>query len=397
VWVKLKELCVAYGAEITLIRGNITVRPVRSNNAIELNNITESWTVENSDLAQQVEVYYYNSDYRAGELVYPSGGWNQDVTVYTVDALQTIEVNIPVDVTITSIVQPTIQTTVAKDGVGSVYCVVGNEGEPILPADWTRDGGSITVAIGEDKESLDVTIVGAGGKTAEYAPFRIGVSAGDNDYYSSLRVLGDGTHFRRESIIVPTGADATVTARLIGATVDNRFISTLSQAQSIALDVASKWASPSQVIRIDRAMISAPTDGESSAYDYATFAEFDAYAAANGITTFTQFDTAWSGQTFAQFDNYWFELVDDQFAFQVFGNANGSRIQFRRAMYRIRQIDISESNVRYTAEADTTIGDFDESAGVAMTFTQFDTLYAGLTFQDFSLIPLPTVAPEYDR
>lgn len=395
-WTKIKELCVTVGAEVTLIRGNVVFRPVRTNNAIELNNISESWTVNNIDLAQEVEVFYYNTELKTNELVYPAGGWNEDVTVYTIDAGQTLEVNIPVDVSITSIVQPTAQAFVSKTETASMYSVVGNEGLPIQPSQWVSDGGSLLVEIGEDRKSLDVIIVGADGDSAKYAPYRIAVSSGPSDYYSSLRVNGTGIHFKKESIKAPTGADDTVTAREVGVTVDNMFVATKSQAQSLALDVASKWASPVRTININRAVISAPSDGQSSAYDYATFAQFDAYAAANGITTFAQFDTAWAGQTFSQFDQYWFDLVDDQFEFQVFGNANGARIQFRRAIYRIRTIQISESNVNYMAEADTTIGDFDTSAA-GMTFSDFDTSYAGLTFQDFSLIPLPVVKPEYDR
>jgi hypothetical protein len=396
VWTKIKELCVTLGVEVTQIRTGIVFRPVRSNIAVELNNVTESWTISNSDLAQEVEIYYYNTEYRASSLVYPPGGWNEDVTVYTVDAGQSLEVNIPVDVTIASITAPLAVDSVTREETGSVYSVVGSDGESISAQEWTRDGGFLSVAIGEDQHSLDVVIIGAGGSTSEKAPFRIGMSVGPNDYYSSLRVNGNGTHFKRESIIVPTGADASVTAREVGVNVDNLFVATKQQAQSLALDVASKWASPTRVINIQRAVISAPGDGSTGQYDYATFADFDAYAAANSITTFAQFDSAWSGQTFAQFDNYWFELVDDQFAFQVFGNANGARIQFRRAIYRIRNIQISESTVSYTAEADTTFADFDTSAG-AMTFAQFDTSYTGLTFQDFSLVPLPTVKPEYDR
>lgn len=397
VWSHVKQACISVGAEVTLIRGNITFRPVRSNKAVELNNVTESWTISNTDLAQNVEVAYYNTAWKVDQLVYPAGGWNEDVRVYTVDAGQVITVNIPVDVTIQSIEAPGPVATVSKEETLSGYSVVGNDGTPISPDMWLGNNGLLTVTIGEDQHSLDVTIIGAEGAAAEFAPYRIAVSAGDNEYYSSLRVRGTGMHFTRETVIVPTGADATVTARDVGVTVDNPFIATRAQALNLALDVAARWATPRRTINISKAIISAPTDAESSAYDYATFAQFDAYAAANGITTFAQFDTAWSGKTFAQFDQYWFDLVDDQFAFQIFGNANGARLQFRRAMYRIRSIDISQDAVSYTAEADTTFADFDASAGASMTFAQFDTLYSGLTFNDFALIPLPTVKPEYDR
>ena len=65
-------------------------------------------------------------------------------------------------------------------------------------------------------------------------------------------------------------------------------------------------------------------------------------------------------------------------------------------MYRIRSATTTASGVDYTAEADTTFGDFDDSA-TGMTFADFDAMYAGLTFNDFALIPLANVKPEYDR
>jgi hypothetical protein len=385
-WTKIKELCVSVGAEISLVKGNVVLRPVRSRKALELNNVSESWTVANTELAKQVEVYYYNSQYKTNQLVYPKDGWNQDVTVYTVDAGQTLTVNIPVDVSIVSLQQPVIQNSVARTytGPSSVYAVAGNDGLPIAPAQWTSGGGSLTVAIGADKKSIDVTIVGASGPVARYAPYRIAMSAGPSDYYSSLRIVGTGMHYTQKSIIVPTGADTSATARDVGVTVDNIFVRTYAQAQDIALDVASKWASPQRTINITKVNINKPNETGQS-FDYATIAQFDTE---NAGRTFAQFDAIWSGQTFAQHDAFWYAKVQNDFNFQVFGNANGARIHWRRAYFRIRSASITESQVTYTAEADTTVGDFDANAG-SMTFAQFDTSFAGLTFEDFALIPLP--------
>ena len=398
-WTKIKELCVTYGAEISLVKGNVTVRPVRQRRALEINNISESWTVSNTDIAKEVEIYYYNTEYKTNALVYPAGGWNEDVTVYTVDARQTLEANIPVDVSITSITQPTPQVFVSTTETASVYAVAGNDGIPIQPAQWVADGGELSVTIGADGKSIDLKIVGAGGATAKYAPYRIGVSSGPSNYYSSLRINGTGVFFKQESIKAPTGADASTTARDVGVTVDNYFVATKSQAQSLALDVASRWASPIRTISITKATINKP--GETSqSYNYATFGDFDAYAASNGISTFANFDTVWAGKTFAEFDAYWYSLVQNQFDYQVFGNANGARVQWRRAMYRIRTATVTESGVEYTAEADTTFADFDASVAygnAGMTFADFDALYNGMTFEDFALVPLPYVKPEYEK
>jgi hypothetical protein len=395
-WTKIKELCVTVGAEVTLIKGNVVIRPLRENRALEINNVSEQWSVQNIDLAKSVEIYYYNSEWKDGALVYPQGGWNEDVTVYTVDAGQTVEVNIPVDVSIESLQQPSLQTFVSRDHTdSSVYTVSGNDGLPIQPAQWLSEGGDLRVAVGEDGKSIDLTIVGAAGAAARYAPFRIAVSAGPSDYYSSLRIVGTGLHYKQESLVVPTSVDDASTSRDVGVTVDNIYVKDINAAWNTAIDVTGRWSAPQRTISISKASINQPSDTGQD-FDYALFSEFDDYAAANGIVTFANFDTAWAGQTFADFDEFWYEQVANEFRFQVFGNANGARVQFRRAMYRIRSVNVSPIGVDYTAEADTTFADFDTSA-TGKTFAEFDTSFAGLTFNDFALIPLMEVLPEYDR
>lgn len=395
-WTKIKELLVVVGAEISLVRGNVVIRPVRQARALEINNASESWSIQNIDLAKQVEIYYYNSEYKANSLVYPQDGWNQDVPVYTVDAGQLLEVDIPVDISLVSLTQPTPVLSVDQyyAGPASVYSVAGNDGLPIPPAQWLADGGKLTVEIGEDGKSISVTVFGAVGDTAKYAPYRIAMSAGPSDYYSSLRIIGTGLFYHQNSIVVPTGADEESTPRDVGVSVDNIFVKDINEAWNTALNVTGKWAAPLRTISIGKADINRPGETQQS-YDYATFADFDAYATTNGYSTFGAFDTAWAGETFGDFDQYWYDLVADSFEFQVFGNANGARVQFRRSMYRIRSTNITPDGVSYTAEADTTFEDFDESA-VGETFGTFDTSYAGLTFNDFALIPLMNVKPEYD-
>lgn len=395
-WTKIKELCVIAGAEITLIKGNVVVRPMRENRALEVNNVSESWSVQNIDLAKSVEILYYDSEWKTGSLIYPKGGWNEDVTIYSVDAGQTVEVNIPVDVSIESLQQPSLQTFVARDHTSSsVYSVSGNDGLPIQPAQWEAEGGSLSVAIGEDGKSIDLTIRGASGAAARYAPFRIAVSSGPGDYYSSLRIVGTGLHFNQQSLVVPTSVDDASTSRDVGVTVDNIFVKDYKAALDASIDVTARWSAPQRTLNISKASINQPNDTGQN-FDYATFEEFDDYAAANGIVTFANFDTAWSGQKFSDFDEYWYEQVANEFRFQVFGNANGARVQFRRAMYRIRSINVTPIGVDYTAEADTTFADFDVSAS-GKTFAQFDASFAGLTFNDFALIPLMEVRSEYDR
>lgn len=396
-WTKIKELLVVYGAEISLVRSTVVIRELRERRALEINNISEAWDIANIDMARQVEVMYYNSNPMFNSAVYPYGGWNEDVTVYTIDAGQTTTVNIPVDVWLEDIKQPYAVNFVDRYyNLDSVYAIAGNDGLSVQSSQWNADGGKITVAIGEDGKSIDVTFVGATGATAKYAPYRVAVSAGPSDYYSSLRLIGTGIGFKQESVIMPTGVADSEILRDVGVTVDNPFVYDYKTALDVAANVAQAWAGPKRTITINKADINRP-DSTTPDYDYATFNQFDAYATGAGFTNFSAFDAAWSGKTFADFDDYWYEQVADSFSHQVFGNASGARVQWRRAFYRIRSATTTASGVDYTAEADTTFDDFDESAGLTMTFADFDTSYAGLTFSDYTLIPLPNVRPEYDR
>lgn len=392
-WTKVKELCVSVGAEISLVRGDVVLRPVRGRRALEINNINESWTVANTDLAKNVNINYYDSEYVADGLVYPKGGWNEDVTVYTIDAGQTLEVNIPVNVSLLDIEQPMCVDFVAKDYTAtSVYAIAGNDGKPITAAQWTGTGGDLSVAIGEDGKSIDLTVIAASGPTTEYAPYRIAVSAGPSDYYSSLRIRGEGVHFEQNTLTVPTGAGDELTSRDLGVTVDNVFVNSYSDALDIASNVTGRWSAPVRTISITKANINRPGETDEN-YDAVTFGEFDVYVAGAGITTFGSFDTLWSGDTFGEFDQYWYDQVQNDFDFQVFGNANGARVRWRNAMYRIRNVSITAENVTYTAEADTTFDDFDEYSN-GMTFGQFDVEFDSMTFSDFALMPLINVGEE---
>lgn len=356
-WRKINDLMVAYGAEIALVRAQVVVRKVRTRKALEINNISPTWRALNSEVAQNVEVAYYNTQYCTNALVYPQGGWNDSVTVYTVEAGQTLSVNIPVNITLKSLIQPNVVDLVSQlyAGPSSMYSVIGSDGTAILATEWTAGGGSIRVAIGKDGKSIDATIQGAQGSISQYSPFRIAVNRGVNDYYSSLRISGTGIFYDRKTVVVPTGADANLTSREVGATVDNVHVQTEGQARSLALDVASRWASPRRTLSLKKVNVNKLRDTQQN-FDAATFQDFDTQYPS---LLFSDFDTLFAGKTFAQFDQAYYDSVNTQYDFQVFGNANGSRFQWRRNMYRIRSARITAGEVDLESEVDTTIGDFD--------------------------------------
>lgn len=383
-WDYMKQMCIAQQVEIALVSSNIVLRPLRARTVEVRKNASESWAVQNSDLAQSVEVYYYNNKYLTNGLTYPQGGWNPDVSVYQVDANATLEFDIPTNVSLTSVQQPVVQDNVTRAyNASSVYAVAGNDGLPITAAQWSATGGSILVNINDDTSTLHVVIKGAADPTGKYAPYRIAVSSGPSDYYSSLRIVGTGVFTDKQLMTIPTGVPLSKTATVVGATVDNPFISTPAEAATVGLKTAQKWAMAAQTISATATVLN--RKGDKGTANYPTFAGY--FAPLYAGKTFAQFDTLNAGKTFGDWDAIALASVQDTFENQAFGNIAGARVKFRDAMYRIRTATVNASTIDYTAESDTMFSDFD-ARWTGKTFADFNTRFAGKTFQDFDVIPL---------
>lgn len=285
-WDYMKKICSSRGIEMSLVSDNIIVRSIRGRTAENKRDTDISWAVSNNQLAQNVEIYYYNNEYKTDTMVYPKGGWTSDVQVYQVAANETTEFDIPVDVSLVSIQQPTVIDSLTDrfySGPNSIYCIAGNDGAPIPAAQWTAGGGSLTVSINPDKKSLHVVLIGMNDVTG-IGPFRVAYSSGDATY-SSLRIMGTGVFFDKQKVTLPTGVPESKSAQVVGVTIDNPFISTLDQAYSLGSIAAGKWASASQTINVNTVGIN--RQGVSGAVVYPTFADFNS---TQGTNTFAQFN-----------------------------------------------------------------------------------------------------------
>jgi hypothetical protein len=391
-WDYMKKMCVAMSAEISLVSDNIVLRPIRGRTAETARNTDISWSVSNNQLAQNVEVYYYNNEYKTDTMVYPKGGWTSDVQVYQVAGGETVEFDIPVDVSLVSIQQPTAIDALTNrfyTGPNSIYCIAGNDGAPIPAAQWAAGGGSLTVTINDDKKSLHVVLVGMNDFTG-VGPFRVAYSSGQ-DTYSSLRIMGTGVFFDKKKITLPTGVPEPKSAQLVGVTIDNPFISTLDDAYKFGSIAAGKWASAAQTINVNTVGINRV--GVSGAITYPMFSDFDT---AQGVNTFDDFDTEQGANTFDLFNAEQFALVASDFDNQAFGNVAGARLRYSYSWYRIRSANITESSVSYSAERDTLFEEFDtlwtdpsgENPDTFATFTGNLSVGPIATFQDFAIAPL---------
>ena len=405
VWVYVKDLCSAYEVEVTVIREYIIVRPARQRVIDSTNILERNWQVQDIQLAQQFDVAYYNYEPESNFLVFPKGGWTPEVQVYQVEANETITFEIPIEFFLTSINQPTVQDNVAKEyaGPSSVYSASGNDNLPVTANFWNDFGGDMSFAIKGPGNIVEVTLTGP--DFPELSPYSISVSDGSTSY-STLRITGTGMNYYRELYTEKTGLSADEAPLLKGQEIDNSAISTLAQAKRYALFARRLYSLPRQTYStsartFDRLSGSVPT------IFFPTFDEFS-----DGLPagyTFTSFNNQYSGVTFQDFTVELGNAVP-----QGFGEVSGSKIKLEDAMYRVRSVNITPDVVSIEAEYDTLFSDLNPIYGAALwedlppdwdgledswsdviifdypqrTFTEFNTVFSGVNFKDFALLPL---------
>lgn len=377
VYEQIKKLGPAHSFEVSLVSNNVVFRPLRGRVAENYRDADVSWAIDATNLAQKVEGWGYTIT--AGQdLAYPIGGWSDDVNVYIVEAGQSTEVELPIDASLSSVIQPTCVAFVDRYLTSaSVYSVSGNDGIAIPPAQWEAGGGRVLVEIGEDTRSLKVTITGS--TETAYAPYRIAVSAGTSDWYSSLRIRGTGTFFTRELMSLPACLDPDRAPNEIGVTVDNEFYETPDELFHGLMWSASRFSMPLMTIDVTSKAINRRGDTGSAVYP--TIGDVETrFGAATIATRYTQL-----GPTIADWNATLFELVQDSFENQAFGNVGGARVVHDFCWYRIRSATINRARITYQGEWDNTIGDVYHHGE---TIAQWNARWAGKTIREVNEVPL---------
>lgn len=388
VYLMMKQVLVAQSIEMTYVSNNIVFRPLRSRIAVTKRDSDISWSLDETGLARSVEAWLYNSQYRASSLAYPIGGWTPDVQVYQVEARERLEFDIPIEASLFSVQQPVPVDFVDRyHSSSSVYSVTGNDDLPLPAQQWRDTGGSVTVEVGEDTRSLKVVIQGP--NLDRYSPYRIAVSAGPSDSYSSLRIVGTGVFYEGRTLLkFGTTIGPDLASVEVGATIDNAYIATLSQLYDRIIWSLKRYGGSRQTLSVRTVGINRLDDNGS--YAYPIIKDFNTV---NAGKTIAQFNAANSGKTIAQFNSDQAATVRTAFANQAFGNVAGARREADDLMWRIRTARISPGEVSYTAEEDTTVGDLNTkwSGG---TVAEFNAYWAGKTLGDYNMgaLALPEVS-----
>ena len=331
-WHHLKMLAAATDTEVTF-QGNVPrLRPIRGRTLPVEWRTDAGGQLSTGSLAQQVEVVSYGSKWVDLKPVYPAGGvWTPEVEILTVGPDEVVEHELELSASLYYVEQPYCREFVGQyDNAESVYTVVGDDGFPIHPRQWYESGGGLTVSINDDTSTLTVTLRGpvvpiymSDGEKCE--TFSIALASDESgSRYSTLRLLGSGVVYNKETVVIPTGVPASRTGTLTGATIDNPFLQTMDDVYRAGVRAAKKFSG----LALTETFTSAPALG----------------------------------------------------VFQ-FGETAGSRSWIAGRAYRVRDVTYTEDSVSLTADDDHTYGD----VVTGMTYGQFEDKVTGLSYGDVTV------------
>lgn len=390
-WYNLKRMAAAVKCDVSLVSGVILFRPLRARVAARGRDIDRQVSVGGGSLAQFVEVYQYNNRQITNELVYPPGGWSEDVTIINVNAGETVEEVLQLEASVSSITQPVMQTFVSRGhDTSSVYTVVGDDGLPIQPALWADRGGRLSVSINEDTTSLTVTITAPTGipnkAGEEIGVFGISLSSDSTTgRYSTLRIVGSGVAFSKEAKRVPTGITAQETATEVGVTIDNPFLSTYDEVASAGIWAARTYSGTAMTLSGSVTAINQlGNTGEVTLRDYNYF---------QGLhtgRTYAQVQTFYAGKTYAQIETEVNAGLDSDFENQVFGNVSGARVWDKTTArwYRIREGSLLPDRINFDSADDDLLHSDLQTFHSGKTYSSIQLRYNGLQYRDVDLMGL---------
>lgn len=250
---KIKDLCIAQQISLSLIGEKYVFRTLTGCSVLSARSFHDySWSANESQLAQNVEVAWSNTSAPKSQLIYPVGGWSEEVPVFQVDAGEVVEYEIDLTpdkdidgssgISATSIIQPTVVDGVAREYVGpnSVYAVSGKDGLPVKAAQWRAAGGSMRLELLEGGSRIKVIIVGAGDE--EFAPYQISMPSETSGDYSSLRIYGSGMLYQRSVLRMATGLNADRAPQESAPIVEMPFLNSYEAAWNAASAMLSRHA-----------------------------------------------------------------------------------------------------------------------------------------------------------
>lgn len=255
-WDHIKQILVAEQIEVAAVGGTIYVRKPRGQ-VLRSDHYTQTgWSLNNQNTSKKVRVHYYKNTYGVNREAYPvppTPVMHQDrgdaqrieePQVYSVDANETMKIIVDLHASLMSVNQPVcvdfVENRSYAGSATGVYAVSGSDGKPVKAAQWTAQGGSLSVRLLENSSQIEITIRGA--SDTKLAPYRIAMTAGTSSYYNSLHITGTGIFTEDRYVDLYTGTTSATTGDEIGAEITNPFIDSLSKAYFVGSRAAASYA-----------------------------------------------------------------------------------------------------------------------------------------------------------
>lgn len=299
--------------------------------------------VQDQNLAQNIEIvdYQYDFDHAFdGQITEFTPSAVDDMQIITVNAGETASYDIKVNGWIATVTQPVVMDLVGPEvrTDAGAYCVAGADGLPITAAQWTGEGGSLTVSLTDEPDVLHVEVqapaanllTGEGEDGDRYGPYSIAATTTEGQLYNSLHITGTGLLFDKVIRRMPTAVPMDVSSEEVGATIDNPWVSGISFAYRLGVRAAQSYSGPTYT------------------------------------RTFT---------------------TPEKLNIVVLA---GSRIPGDEVMFRATSVTVSPTGTTLTATMDTTFEDF-ETKWAGETFADFNAVTDGMTFGNWSTVPLKRV------
>lgn len=388
-WYNLKQIATSIDCDISLVSGLIVLRPIRAHVATRGRDISRSIAVNSGNFAKYIDVYYYNNTSVTNKIIYPTGGWNSTVEILAVNAGDVLEKDLQLSASVSSIVQPTMQTHVGPyDNSSSAYTIVGDDGVPISPTLWANSGGKLTVSINPDSKSLKLIVVAPSGLPKAdgtlIQSFSIALSDDSGSArYSTLRILGTGVVYEKKLKRFPTGVSSAQASSEVGITIDNPFLSSIEDVNRAGIRAIRKYNGSEYALNGSVVSVNSLGDtGIVTGYDYAHF------AALYPSKTYAEVQTAQSARTYYGVVTWLNTGITDSLSNQVFGNVAGSRIwdSISKRWYRIRSATLDYSSIGFTAEDDLMHEDIFNELFNGNTYNTIKGWYTGLTYAQVDLL-----------
>lgn len=347
VWDHLKMLCSVTSADTTKFSGiemYIDGSTLHFRGAMEnpynltRDTVSESVAVDTFDSSKNIDVYNYNTVYGVDKVLYEESNYAEKTPAANkfkssiddpmqVEAGETVTKIFKMDATLETINQPVCVSTISNivypnpyTGKTGEYVVVGTDNLPILPAQWTGLGGSLTVKLTTVPGEVEVTITAppvseielAAGGTG-LAPYKIGVESSGDEEYPAFWITGTGVFFNKQKETFITGASSETTSRDSATTIDNPFVINKSISSSRGVAAAQVACGPKVSISrtVTKALGYGDTLGTVQSIHKNKYRTVSANYSAGDIqltqvagASIQDFNDVWTDKTFADFVDF---------------------------------------------------------------------------------------------